>query len=251
MLKLGRFLSVLFILFSSSALLAQTPYDFDAEFNAKGAVDLPADLKRAFEIDAARLAIRAAQIDDTQQLKIPKSQWQLYYRLLAAVYQQDELVQDLIKCGFHTAASTSVDYVELIYDRTVAWSKPLQEGVTSTDEATINQLMEKYSLIIQSNGYFDHQQDALIIRSARPLNMMMLANQLSEIEGVSEVVFFRPKAEESDIQVTTVQNGWKVDYIWNFDTNKTHVWSYYVQQDGRVEFLTEKGNALPDDWRCQ
>lgn len=249
MLKLGCFVGML--LFSFSNLIAQTPFDFATEFSTKGAVSLPADLKRAFEIDAARLAIRASQIDDTQQLRIPKSQWQLYYRLLAYLYQQEELVQELVNCGFHTSTNPSVDYVELIYDRNVSWSKPLQEGVTSTDETIINQLMEQYSLIIQSNTNYDYKQDALVIRSARPLNMMLLTNQLKEIEGVSEIVFFRSETEESDILVDTMEEGWKVDYVWHFDTNKTHIWSYYVEQNGRIEFLAEKGDPLPDDWRCQ
>jgi hypothetical protein len=248
MLKLNRF-SLLVCLISLFTFSVQAQAD---QFNSKGEVQIDAEVKHAFEIDAARLALRNMGNLDQVSIALEPKQWQIYYDLLINIYQQDELSKDLVDCGMHTSTDPSVDYIELIYRRDIEWAKPIQEGVTSTNEPVINRLMEEYNLLIQSNSATDYEHDALVIRAARPLNMSALINELQQVEGISSINLVRPSATvRTDIKVEQIKSGWKVIYSLEYGNNGYHSWSYYVPNTGRVKFISEKGDPLPVGWSCQ
>lgn len=248
MLKQSRFLSL-------ACLLSLFTFSLQAQvdqFNSKGEVKIDADLKHAFEIDAARLALRSLGNLEQASVVLQPKQWQIYYDLLVNIYQQDELSRELVDCGMHTTSNPSVDYIELIYRRDSEWAKPLQEGVTSTNEPIITSLMEEYNLLIQSNSATDYEHDALVIRAARPLNISALLDELRQVEGVSSINLVRPSASvRTDIQVEPIKDGWKVIYLLEYSNDRSHSWSYYVTKNRRVKFISEKGDPLPIGWSCQ
>ncbi|MEM1325398.1 MAG: hypothetical protein AAGI23_05555 [Bacteroidota bacterium] len=248
MLKSSRYLLLCYLIF----LCTEITFAQVDQFNPKGEIQIDAELQHAFELDAARLALRLSENLKQADIELQPQQWQRYYDLLVSIYQQDELSRELVNCGIHTTANPSVDYIELIYRRDVNWAKPLQEGVTSTNESTINKLMEERNLIIQSNEAADYKHDALVMRAARPLNMSALINELQGVEGISSINLLRPAATDvvTDIQMERVKGGWKVVYLLQYEDNKNHSWSYYMPKTGRVKFISEKGDPLPEGWAC-
>ena len=254
MLKISR-LSICALLLYASTAMAQKSYDYVAtsQFNAKGGVEVPIHLERAFLIDAARLALRTQEEWSNQSVELPKEQVQLYYNLLLAIYQQEESARKIATCNIHTTSNLSVDYLEVIYDQTAVWAAPLRSGVNATNNKILNNLMEQHDLIIDSYQKISEESDRLIIRSVEPMNMAAIANKLYEIEEVQKINLNSRQSETTDIKVQPSSDGWQVVYLIKFKERKTiqqHSWIYKVYRDGIVEFVTEAGAPIPDTINC-
>ncbi|MEM9847727.1 MAG: hypothetical protein AAF847_07545 [Bacteroidota bacterium] len=257
MLKSRHVLLSLFFLLSYHHSFSQDQYDYTSgsldQFRSKGSATLNNELKYAFRIDAARLSIRTDQDLRSQSVRIPEVEIERYYRLLTAVYKANDLARSIIACGVHTAAQTSVDYAELIYDRRSPWAAPLQSGIARTESPAINRLMEEYDLIIQSHRQIDQQRDILIIRAAEPINMAALTNTLYEVEGILKVNLRANPQMTSDIQVRPVDRGWNISFVRYFEEDgarQQHTWVYHVSESWEVEFLNELGAPLPEALAC-
>ena len=258
MLKLSRVLLSFILLFVGVMLFAQNQYDHALtsldQFRSKGSAEIPIELKYAFRVDAARLSIRTEEDLSSQSVRISPTQSNLYYRILTAIYESDEIGKEIAACGIHTSKNLSVDYAELVYNRGMDWAKPLQEGIASTDHPVINRLMEEYDLIIQSYRQLDAQNNALVIRAAEPINMAALSNLLSEVEGVVKVNLGTDLKSTSDIQIAPISDGWDVSYLLYFEENgikQQHRWIFHVNEKWEVEFLNESGAPVPEDLSCR
>lgn len=221
--------------------------------------DVPKEIARKFRRDAARLALRlAAGGEDFRYLGvyIPRENIDLIFNALSNVYANEELGKSLEKCNIHTFPNPSIDHLVVIYNKNIAWARPLQMGLTETDSRAINDLLENHNLIIEKHVNWTDTQDAITIRSRDPLNMAAIANEFNNVEGVDEIDLGVPKVAGNDISARRIGGGWELDYIlrfgsWAAGKGKAHVWKYRVTDGGKVTFVADSGDPLPDWMKCQ
>lgn len=222
------------------------------------AVEIPKRLTRKFKRDAARLALRMeAKNEDLryQNVVIPQATIESIYDVLTTIYVNNEKAQSIAKCNIHTFPNPSIDHLVIIFDRSVSWAKPLQEGISETTSEAINGLLHEYDLIIEKHVQWNDTQDAITIRSKEPLNMSALANEFYNVDGVESIDLGVPKIGGNDINISRTSAGWEVEYILRFGSyisgkGKMHFWKYNVSDTGEIKFLNEGGDLVPEYMRC-
>lgn len=221
-------------------------------------VELSRRLERKFKRDAARLALRMeAEKEELryQNIVIAPDNVENIYQALVNVYKNDETAQSIAKCNVHTFPNPSIDHFNVVFDKTVDWAIPLQQGVSETDSDEINDLLDEYNLVISKHVQWNNTQDAITIRSKVPLNMAALSNEFYNIEGVAEIDLGVPTIAGNDIKIERIERGWELEYILQFgsysDKGKKHVWKYKVTDDGEVTFISETGNPIPTWMKCE
>jgi hypothetical protein len=220
--------------------------------------ELPKEIARKLRRDAARIALRlVAGGEDPRYMGIyiPKDNMDQVFNALSNVYLADERGKSLEKCNIHTFPNPSIDHLVIIYEKNVTWAKPLLNGLNETDSKVINEMLEKYKLVIEKHVNWTDNQDALTIRSKEPINMAAIANEINNVEGVVEVDLGIPKVVGNDITSKRVTGAWEIDYIlrfgsWATGKGKSHVWKYRVTDAGKVSFINETGEPVPDWMKC-
>jgi hypothetical protein len=220
--------------------------------------ELPKEIARKFRRDAARIALRlAAGGEDPRYMGIyiPKESMEQVFNALSNVYLSEERGKSLEKCNIHTFPNPSIDHLVIVYEKNVAWAKPLQNGQSETDSKVINDLLDKYKLVIEKHVNWTDNQDALTIRSKEPINMAAIANEINNVEGVVEVDLGIPKVVGNDITSKRVNGAWELDYIlrfgsWATGKGKSHTWKYRITDAGKVSFVNEGGEPVPDWMKC-
>ncbi|MEM8909390.1 MAG: hypothetical protein AAGD05_16205, partial [Bacteroidota bacterium] len=215
-------------------------------------------LTRKFRRDAARLALRLeSKREDLryQNIIIPKDNIENIYDVLTNIYINNETAQSISKCNVHTFPNPSIDHLVIVFDRDADWAEPLQEGISETDSDEINELLEDYDLIIEKHVQWNDTEDAITVRSKEPLNMSALANEFYNIEGVNSIDLGIPKIGGNDIIINRLDGGWEVQYILRFGSfvsgkGKKHTWTYNAMDDGKIIFVTENGDPVPEWMRC-
>ena len=248
----------IFLLLSSSTLMAQGKAQLVSLNNENGQTEIPKRLERKFRRDAARLALRLnAEREDLryQSIPIPQQNIENFYNILSGIYLKNETAKSIEKCNVHTFPDPSIDHFVVIFEKTVEWAEPLRQGISETTSDDINDLLDDYDLIIEKHVQWNDTQDAITIRSKEPLNMAALANEFYNVEGISEIDLGIPKAGGNDIQLRRVQDGWEVEYILRFGSyisgeGKAHTWSYKATDDGKITFIEEGGDGIPSWMRC-
>ena len=226
-----------------------------------GSFAQPKEVSRKFQLkfkrDAARLALRMEANKEElryQNIIISPGNVEIIYKTLVNVYKNDETAQSIAKCNVHTFPNPSIDHFNVIFDKTVDWAIPLQQGVNDTDSDEINDLLDEYNLVISRHVQWNSTQDAITIRSKVPLNMAALSNEFYNIEGVGEIDLGVPTIAGNDIKIERIANGWILEYILQFgsysDKAKKHVWKYSVTDDGQVNFISETGDPIPTWMKC-
>lgn len=237
---------------------APFPSFLKKKVETSAAGDLPKEIARKMRRDAARLALRLeSDKDDLRYLSayIPKGNSEQIFNALAGIYLGDATAQKLEKCNLHTFPNPSIDHCVIIYDKNVAWARPLAQGINETNSPRINELLDKYNLVIEKHVNWTDAQDAITIRSRDPLNMAAVANEFNNIEGVAEFDLGIPKILGNDITVRRSSVGWDLDYIlrfgsWSTGKGKQHVWKYRVSDGGKIQFLGESGDEVPTWMQC-
>ncbi|MFK8008174.1 MAG: hypothetical protein AB8H03_17590 [Saprospiraceae bacterium] len=224
----------------------------------KGTTELSRKLERKFKRDAARLALRMEADKEElryQNIIIAPGNVENIYQALVNVYKSDETAQSIAKCNVHTFPNPSIDHFNVIFDKTVDWAIPLQQGVSETDSDEINDLLDEYNLVISKHIQWNSTQDAITIRSKVPLNMAALSNEFYNIEGVAEIDLGVPTIAGNDIKIERMERGWELEYILQFgsysDKAKKHVWKYKVTDEGEVTFISETGDPIPTWMKCE
>lgn len=221
--------------------------------------DIPKSLERKFRRDAARLALRLeAEKEDLRYLNIsiPQPTIEMVYNLLTQVYVSDETAKSIAKCNVHTFPNPSIDQLVIIYEKDVDWAAPLRDGISETESADLNDLLDEYELVIEKHVPWNDTEDALTVRSKSPLNMAALASQFEEIEGIVDIDLGVPKVAGNDISLNRFQDGWEILYIMKFGSfssgkGKQHVWKYQALDDGTIKFIEESGSPIPSWMRCE
>lgn len=220
--------------------------------------EIPKSLERKFRRDAARLALRLeAEKEDLRYLNvgIPQPTIEMVYNLLTQVYAADETAKSIAKCNVHTFPNPSIDQLVLIYEKDIDWAAPLRDGISETENADINDLLDEYELVIEKHVPWNDTEDALTIRSKAPLNMAALASAFEEIEGIVDIDLGVPKVAGNDIALNRFQDGWEIQYILKFGSftngkGKQHIWKYQALDNGTIKFIEESGSPIPTWMRC-
>lgn len=251
------YLSLILLLSISLPAIGQTP---KATFVSQTGIhnDIPKSLERKFRRDAARLALRIeAEKEDLRYLNIsiPQPTIEMVYGLLTQVYTNDETAKSIAKCNVHTFPNPSIDQLVIIYEKDIDWAAPLRDGISETENADINDLLDEYELVIEKHVPWNDTEDALTIRSKAPLNMAALASQFEDIEGIVDIDLGVPKVAGNDIELNRFQNGWELQYVMKFGSfasgkGKKHIWKYQVSDAGVVKFIEESGSPIPSWMRC-
>ena len=256
-MKIGKNLLLLIFCWTTMGFVAQTPSRL-ADYRFEKTNEISKKLERKFKRDAARLALRMESDKEElryQNITISPSNVENIYQALVTVYKKDETSQSIAKCNVHTFPNPSIDHFNVIFDKTVDWAIPLQQGVSETDSDEINELLDEYNLVISKHVQWNNTQDAITIRSKTPLNMAALANEFYNIEGVVEIDLGVPTIAGNDIQIERINRGWELEYILRFgsyiDEGKEHIWKYQVTDKGEVTFISETGAPIPTWMKCE
>ena len=220
---------------------------------------IPSRIDRKLRRDAARLALRLQRNTEDlryQSIVIPQRTVDHLYQVLASVYSQNELARSVADCNVHTFPNPSIDHFVLIYDKDVAWAALLRDGISETTNRELNDLLDEYDLVIEKHVQWDDTQDALTIRSRRPMNISALAMQFEGIEGVNKTDLGVPRLRGNDIQVERSAGGWTVTYLLRFGapvggSGKEHRWIFQCSDELQSTFLREEGDDIPSYLRCQ
>ena len=254
-MRILKNIMLLFFCLISLGIFAQSSKGLLAK---KETAELSRKLERKFKRDAARLALRMEADKEElryQNIIIAPGNVENIYQALVNVYKSDETAQSIAKCNVHTFPNPSIDHFNVIFDKTVDWAIPLQQGVSETDSDEINDLLDEYNLVISKHVQWNSTQDAITIRSKVPLNMAALSNEFYNIEGVAEIDLGVPTIAGNDIKIERMERGWKLEYILQFgsysDKAKKHVWKYNVSDAGEVTFISETGDPIPTWMKCE
>ena len=250
----GILLGFLAFLMVITDLPAQESYAALAE-----EVEIPRRLLRKFKRDAARLALRMeAEKEDLRYLNIaiPRANIENIFEVLTNIYRSHETAQSIAKCNVHTFPNPSIDNFKVIFKRDAEWAEPLRDGISETTNGTINDMLDEYDLIIDNHQKWTEEEDIITIRSKKPLNMAALANEFYNVEDVVEIDLGIPEIGGNDIEINRVQGAWEVKYVLKFGSyfkgqGKSHIWTYQALDSGKVKFIEEKGDPVPEWMKCE
>lgn len=237
-------------------LLAQPSYEDSfakVERHETPTATISRQVERQLKMDAARLTLRANDFDlQNSNIDIPDSEQEKFYKLLRRVYQFDQRMLDCYH--IKTANSPSTDYIRLIYKTNVAWAKPLESGISSTDDARFNELLTHYDLIIEKREVISANQSSISLRAVNPINMAALASQFYAVEGITAVDLGDKEFASSDIQFKQLNNAWEFHYILRpdeTDNSTEHRWVFRIGEGGEVQMTNEIGDSLPTWVGCE
>ncbi len=255
-----KILIVFAVFLFSTAFRMEKPGQFFAQKNQfqDRSGELPKDIARKFQRDAARLSLRlGAGGEDFRYLSpfIQKESIDLIFNALANVYLGNERAKGIERCNVHTFPNPSIDLLVVIYQKNIGWAKPLEQGLSETNSPAINDLLDKYKLVIEKHVNWTDHQDAITIRARSPINMAAIANEISNVEGVDDIDLGIPKVMGNDIVARRIPGGWELDFVlrfgsWSSGKGKAHVWKFRVTDAGKVAFLAETGDPVPDWMKC-
>jgi hypothetical protein len=219
---------------------------------------ISSDLQRKIKKDAARLFLReslAGKDASKASVNIDKVSLKVYQNILTSIYSQDSRSLKLNDCNIRTFPDFPVDNMTVVFVNRTKWAQPLKDGGAESTNASLNNLISTYNLVIERYFSWDITQDAITLKAREPLNMKALADDFSRIEGVKDVNYGTPQVSGNDIQVKKSGNGFLVDFILRFGQTgpgkfKSHVWTYQVSADGKIKFLGEKGDTVPTFMKC-
>lgn len=219
-------------------------------------VRLPDYLKKVYEHDAARLALRLISKEirlTNQTVKIPEELEQAVYNALVKVRTSDYAAINTIaeKYNVRTFPAPNVNNIILLFEH----DDPRLEYIRryrrdTTGDPHFNNIMRKHNLRISRLAYLDEERAALILEAREPINTTALAYQFFTTEGIGSMEEVLPYGDGNDIEVTRTTDGWELSYSVKFGncTNqcqKQHDWKFEVSNDGDVVYHGESGQVIP------
>ena len=232
-----------------SPLFAQTASD---------EVELPRHIDRKYRRDAARLTLRLeGQIEDYRYLgvEIPPSNVEMIYNALKNIYQKDNTARSLTDCNIHTFPDPAIEQLVVVFNKDQTWAKTVSQRTSEDHNQAIHDILQKYNLTIKKQFQWNEEQEAITIRSRKPLNMAAVANEFYNIDGIEEVDLGIPSVKGNDISVERTSEGWEFQFellFGNYLTGdgQSHRWKYLVTDNQEVKFMAEEGDPVPEWMRC-
>lgn len=221
-------------------------------------VDLPKHIDRKYRRDAARLALRLeGQLDDYRYLgaEIPPSNVEMIYNALKNIYEKDKTARSLTECNIHTFPDPAIEQLVVVFDKNQTWAKTIRQRTGDDNNQAVHNILQKYNLAIKKQYQWNAEQEAITIRSRKPLNMASVANEFYNIDGIAEIDLGIPDVKGNDISVERTSEGWEFQFellFGNYLTGdgQSHRWKYLVTDKQEVKFLMEEGDLVPDWMRC-
>lgn len=230
------------------------------EQNVRGITDA---LKERYKKDAARLALKVIAKDKPLtevNVTIPDDISSSIYQSLLAIHLSDlkKAKEVTNHHRIHTAYIPSIDRLVIIYDRNADWAKSLRAGDNKTTNPKIEAFCTKYSLKISTHFNWDESLNGFNLVADKPINMAALVKDFQAIPEIKLVDLGMPSGDEktkstkndaNDISIQEINGKWIIDFEVKFGlkSEKKHIWSFRVDpKTKKVEFLEEKGEALPD-----
>ncbi len=245
------FIALVSILFLGSASYATSQ-------TASEEVEFPKHIDRKFRRDAARLALRMeGQKEDYRYLgvEIPPENIEMIYGALKSIYLNDETARSLTDCNIHTFPDPAIERVVVIFEENETWAKTISQKTGSGSNQAFHGILQKFNLRIEKQYQWNESQEAITIRSRKPVNIAAIGNEIYNIDGISEIDFGIPAVKGNDIKMTRVSEGWEFQFellFGNYLTGdgESHRWKYLVTDNKEVKFLVEEGDPVPDWMRC-
>ena len=221
-------------------------------------VELPKHIDRKYRRDAARLALRLeGQIEDYRYMgvEIPPSNVEVIYNSLKSIYQKDKTARSLSECNIHTFPDPAIEQLVVVFDKNQTWAKTVSQRTGEDSNQAVHDVLQKYNLAIKKQYQWNAEQEAITIRSRKPLNMAAVANEFYNVDGIAEIDLGIPSVKGNDISVERTSEGWEFQFellFGNYLTGdgQSHRWKYLVSDTQEVKFLMEEGDPVPDWMRC-
>jgi hypothetical protein len=221
--------------------------------------EIPNEVARKFKRDAARLALRLQmQNENLRYMPIPiqGNNTEKIYKTLCQIYLQTDQAKNLEKCNIHTYPDPSIDHLVIIYQKSADWAAPLQNGSMQTNSQEFNSLVTKYKLSLEKHVLWTEGQNAVTLRAKEPLNMLALAEEFTQIEGVQGFDLGIPKTKGNDITLRRNKDSWDVEYVlrfgaWAAGKGESHQWLFQVTDAGKVKLVGDSGNPIPSYLKCE
>ncbi len=148
---------------------------------------VPPSLRVAYFEDASRLALRDLLRTGFAGIRIPGERVQPYYDALVSVYNATALpardsVVDVY--AIHTYPYPSTRSLVVGAANTEAWVQHLIAGEIPTGNATVDDLLARYSLTLSTVWQLRDGEALLVLTPDQPLNIAALAPLFSPVAGV-------------------------------------------------------------------
>lgn len=222
--------------------------------------DIPEFKKKMYQKDATRLALRYISKGTNYEnlgADVPMEVMTEIYSSLLAVHKSPfaESIDVTKNHRLHTFPDPAVDKFQVNYVNTAKWATPLRLGDKTTDSQIINDLCEKYDLVIESHQAWDKKSNIFIVKAKTAINLAPIAKEFVREEGIDFIKLLIPNSDGNDIEAVRTLKGWRLNYMVKFDScftgcKKKHIWSFEVANikngSANVNFIGESGDDLPD-----
>ena len=192
----------------------------------------------AYRCDAARLYLRSLAEDTLLMqapVRLPDAEILSLYKALIAAHKSPlptaQLVTRIHK--IHTLPNPNLDRVALIFDRHSTHFSALASGNVSVKFGGLNDVLQKYQLVIAKYFYYDEQYDGITLLAQKPLNIAALCLELKKLPDVAFVENIADENSESDIRAVRTPQGWLFEYCLH-TSDQPIAWLLEVKHNGEV-----------------
>ena len=209
---------------------------------------IPSSIKKLIHTDAATLALRDVIKDPEAKynlVEIPADLIEIYYRGLIHIYNAKKHPPYDKISSIHVFPSPNVTGIVVMIDTTYEWTKSWKRGDRLTGNASIDSIMEKYNLQLNSCYY-----DLAALYSLRSINTYALSKKFEGIDGVRFSELNGYMGDGNDIQA--VINESHILYVFSIGWGdcpsgcmSRHYWDVAVEFNGAVKLIREYGEPLP------
>lgn len=217
--------------------------------------DQSEEVKERYYEDAARLALKLYQLEETgnaPSILIPNNYIARVMDALMAVYNAKQLAaRDSVVEHYpvHTFPEPVLNRLLVGLDANYAWTRAWLTGKQETNNFLIDDLITKYNLWIST---YDPTFGYVQLESDNMLNISILARTLSDIPGVdyTEQDGVWGDGTDIDIRPNSDNTGLTLTYSVGYgnckaDCTYRHYWQFEVSNDCEVAYTGSFGDPAP------
>lgn len=224
--------------------------------NNKKAEDLPAELAKAYQEDANRLALREL-ITSTRRTSelgtaIPEERVKYYFDALKKIYfmsKSDENIPDI--SHIHTWPDPDMQEVKVLLEKDSPFKEPFSQKRTTTTDMYLNQILSENKLSI--TNYEESIIGPMVyFKSPKFLNTKELAYMLTQIKGIQVGEAMIPSGDGNNITTGAEgKNALAIRYsVGEGDCPSGCIhrkyWVFYLNPDNTISYMGTRGE-LPGE----